>query len=433
MTVALNDVARSATVTIEGLRLGPTTGTLPEPTLTEPPSLVERIIAFITLLVAVGGLPIDWFQTNEQYLAQDGNLRAVVIELALMTMAVARIAGYLNWVIRAIRLDGYLFAFATLTVVSTIWSADAFETFKQSLIFFTTTLFGVYLILRFTLHEIIMMAAKAYTVVAVASLGLALVFPGFAIDEGLWDGVYFHKNGLGTASMIAIPILIIAAREGGRGRHIYYFSLGLTAFLLFMSQSKTMLVAAVASTLLLGLFQLFRGSRTLRGAVIVGVMGSALVTVGLVTLNLGVLTDFLDRDVTLTGRIPLWESLIPVILERPITGHGYKAAFGGWFSPVHDVWLAATWGPKHAHNAVIQIWVDLGLVGVVIFVIQFFRAASRALTVTATSSGLVGLWPLVAISSALLVSITERGVIASGWLMYVVAALSAALYTQSSR
>ncbi len=425
-----------ATVTVEGLDIAGALQRRTDPRFTPPPApgFVERWMVMVTVFVLIHGLPVDWFQTREGFKAQDGNLKMVVAQLVLMLLGIVRVAGYLDWLIRAVKLDGLAFAFAGLALASTIWSPDAFETAKQSFVFVVVTLYAAYLVLRFTLREILVMLARMFVASGLINLAFVLAVPQFAVDSGLWDGVFFQKNALGFTALLAVPILLVAGREGGQFRFFYYLSVPVQFALLFGSQSKTMLVATIASVALLILYRMFRGRRTLRGAVLLGVLIASLFTVGFATANLGLLTDFLDKDVTLTGRVPLWLDLMPLVSARPLLGYGYEAAFAGFYSPVHDIWVTIGWQPTHAHNAIMQVWMELGLVGVAIFVIGFFRAMARALNMLTVVPGAIGLWPLVYISAALLTGITESGIVHSlvGWMLFVVAALAASYHTSES-
>ncbi len=436
MTLLQDPGLARATVTIEGTDVrGPLQRhTDPRFTPPEAPGFIERWLVIATVFVLVHGLPVDWFRTRAGFKAQDGNLKMVIAQLALMLLGILRVAGYLDWLIRAIKLDGLIFAFAGLAMASTVWSPDAFETAKQSFVFAVVTLYAVYLVLRFTLREILILLARMFAASGIINLAFVLALPQFAQDDGFWDGVFFQKNALGFTALLAVPMLLVAGREGGQFRALYYLSVPVQFILLIGSQSKTMLVATIASVGLLFLYRMFRGRRTLRGAVLLGVLVASLFTVGFATANLGLLTDFLDKDVTLTGRIPLWQDLLPLVSDRPLLGYGYEAAFAGFYSPVHDIWVTIGWQPTHAHNAIMQVWMELGLVGVAIFVIGFFRAMARALNMLTVVPGAVGLWPLVYISAALLTSITESGIVHSkvGWMLFAVAALSASYHTSES-
>jgi O-antigen ligase len=191
-----------------------------------------------------------------------------------------------------------------------------------------------------------------------------------------------------------------------------------------------MLVATLLPPLLMIVYHGFRSRRTLRGAIMMSLFGSSLFTIAFATANIGLLARWLDKDVTLTGRVPLWQNLIPIAMERPFLGHGYAATFRGYFSPVHEVWIQNRWNPSHAHNALLHNWLEIGLVGVVLFVIIYFRAVFRAIKIVAIVPGAVGLWPMTFFTTTLMISITESGVTYEflGWMMFVVAALSVSLH-----
>lgn len=397
------------------------------------PGLVERLMVIATTFILVHPLPIHWFQSRSEFVDQDGAFLLLATQLTFMLIAIARVWGNLDWWLTAFRLDQSLFAFVALAFVSALWSADPIGTVRQAVMFGAVTLYAVYLVLRFPVAEILRLLAVVYVISTFVNLLWVVALPQFAIDNGLWDGVFFQKNSLGFAAMIGIPTLIVAGRTAARGRLVFYSTIPFLFALLLGSQSKTMLVSTIASVLLLFVYRTFRGRRTLRGAVILSLVTTSIFTAALATANITVLADWLDKDVSLTGRIPLWTDLLPLIAERPLQGWGYRAAFGGYFSPVHEVLVAADWAPTHAHNALLQIWLEMGIIGVILFLVTFIRAMTRGLQVVNLMPGIVGLWPLMFLSSTLLISITESGISYSrtGWMLYVVAALTAAQISRS--
>ncbi len=396
--------------------------------LLERPGYIERAMVVLTASVLLAGLPVDWFRIRVD-VVQEGNLKLVAAWLLLMLLGVLRVIGSLDSLVRIIKLETTIFAFSGLALASLFWSADIGETIRQATILIAIAFYGAYLILRFQLVQIVRMLAVAFAVNAACSFLFVFAFPTYGLaPSGQWIGVFYQKNALGFAATLAMPLLIVAARMTPRARLIFYAAALGHGVLLFFSESKTMYVAGFGSVLLLGVYRLFRGRRTLRGAVMVSLLGSSLFSIAFATANIGVLAKWLDKDVSLTGRVPLWESLVPVVLERVALGHGYRAAFGGYFSPVHEIWIQHNWQPPHAHNALFHIWLELGLVGLVLFLVGFFRAVKRAIHAVNLVPGAIGLWPLAFLSTSLLVSITESGITATeiGWLMYVVAVLAVA-------
>jgi O-antigen ligase len=71
----------------------------------------------------------------------------------------------------------------------------------------------------------------------------------------------------------------------------------------------------------------------------------------------------LGRDPSLTGRVPLWKAIIPMALEKPVLGYGYGAFWLGSAGPSVWVWTAIGWRAVHGHNGYLDLWLDLGIVG----------------------------------------------------------------------
>jgi O-antigen ligase len=80
---------------------------------------------------------------------------------------------------------------------------------------------------------------------------------------------------------------------------------------------------------------------------------------------IGIATSILKRDVTLTGRSEIWRTLLDFASHNPVLGVGY----GGFWVP-GDRELEALFTPQfilsQAHNGYIAIYVELGIVGIVL-------------------------------------------------------------------
>ncbi len=391
------------------------------------PSLNERALAVLTMFILLHEIPNAWFRTRAQALEDSSNPLLVLATLGLVGLAFLRVAGNIDHLIRLARLELTLFLFAGMTFLSVFWSADPGVTLRRSIVFLAVTVFASYLVLRFSLDQILRMLAFMFVVSAFVNIVFVVALPTYGIDSaGRWTGVFSQKNALGYTAALALPVLIVAGRAWRPGQALFLGAAAVHVVLLVGSDSKTMLVAALAPTLLMAVYQGFRSRRTLPGAVILSLIGTGLFTLAFATANIALLASWLDKDVTLTGRIPLWRNLLPVAMERPLLGHGYAATFQGFFSPVHEVWIQNRWNPSHAHNAVLHLWLEMGVVAVVLFLIVYTRALSRAIQIVAIVPGAIGLWPLTFLTMALLISITESGVSSNplGWMMFVVAVLS---------
>lgn len=385
----------------------------------------------MTSFVLLHQIPNVWFRASSDIPDDTSNPMLVLVTLALVAIAFARVAGSIDHLITMFKLETGVYLFAGMTFATTFWSADPGATLRRSIVFTAVTLFASYLVLRFSLDQIIGLLGIMFVVSAVINLAFVVALPTYGIDGGgRFTGVFPQKNALGYTAALGVPALIVAGRTWRAARLVFYAAAVVLVGLLIGSESKTMLVATLAPTGLMAVYHLFRSRKTLRGAVLLSLAGSSVFTLAFATANIALLARWLDKDVTLTGRVPLWENLIPIALERPLLGHGYAATFNGYFSPVHEVWIQNRWNPAHAHNALLQIWLEMGVVAVVIFVVVYSRAVARAIKIVAIVPGAIGLWPLVFLTTALLVSISESGVSAEplGWLMFLVAVLSVSLH-----
>lgn len=392
------------------------------------PGMLETLLVPLTMFVLLYETPEAWVLDAS---AEDTGVPiTTALTLALTGFAFLRVAGNLDLVIRLIKLEGALTLFVMLTAASIFWSANLWLTMRETALVVACFFWAAYLVVRFELPQILRLLAWSSIPGTIFNYAFIFALPEYGVSgAGQWTGVFGQKNALGYSATLMIPLLVVVAGSDRPRRVLYYSTAALNAVLLVGSESKTMLVATVIPTVLLAVYHGFRGRKTLRGAVILSLVGAAIFMVLFVTANLAVIAELLNKDVTLTGRTDLWRDLIPIAMERPLLGWGANAPFGGYFSPVHEVWIQNRWDPSHAHNAGLQLWLELGVVGVALFLVTYFRALGRAIEVVRRVPGRVGLWPLCFLTTALLISISESGVTTSmpSFVLYVLCIWSCGL------
>jgi exopolysaccharide production protein ExoQ len=101
-----------------------------------------------------------------------------------------------------------------------------------------------------------------------------------------------------------------------------------------------------------------------------------------IEVNFADVLGHFGKDVTLTGRTELWDNAKIAIAERPILGNGYQAYWipGNWRA--EQLWLFAGLHDKtgyHFHNTYLEVLVDLGYVGLFIFLTPVVMIAGRAI------------------------------------------------------
>jgi O-antigen ligase len=144
--------------------------------------------------------------------------------------------------------------------------------------------------------------------------------------------------------------------------------------------------------------------------------------IGVVALaNTEAIFSALGKDPTLTGRTPMWLAVIDMIERRPLLGYGYSAFWGGLESASAPVLLRLGWNTPHAHNGFLDILLQLGAVGMIVFLFALFTAAREGVRLVRKDHGTVALWPLLFLSFLVLYNITETTVLQQNnvyWSLY---------------
>lgn len=402
------------------------------PSVRHKPGLAERLITLLLLLVITTDLPFTWFNPDARKTQEGADSTLMAILLMLTAALVIFTNGHWREFWFVARSEPLILTIHALMLSSFLWATYPDVAIRQSVSVMIATFIGFYLVTRYSQIEIFLIAAKVLAFTVLMSFFFVFFLPEYglsapdpnALDADVaWTGIYSQKNALGAATTLGVFVFAVAARSDRR-RRVWWYSMTLvTTIGVVFSQAKTSLVALILAIGLLVLYQAFRARKTLYGAVAVGLLTSIVTGVLFVTANLAFLANRLDKDVTLTGRTPLWTDVITYIRAKPILGYGWSGFWGGWFSPSHEIWTEHTWVPTHAHNALLEYLIHLGIVGAAIMLALYIRSIARCATYVRVTKGVYGLWPLGYVSIGVLYSITESGILDRGltWVLFVAA------------
>jgi exopolysaccharide production protein ExoQ len=317
-----------------------------------------------------------------------------VIYLATLALLQRSCNGFLS----VVRRDKLLFLLVALAMVSAFWSDDPALTFRRSVALIGTTLFGVYFARRFSLPDQLRLLSQVFVVAAICSLVFVAILPSYGLASPefgyAWQGIYGHKNGLGEAMALGVVMFIFRAVSDPRKFLRWWAAIGLGLVLLVMSHSSTGLVACLFTVAVFILSPAMRWTRRKAILFFLGV-GILAVGAGLWALNhLPYILSLVSRDSSFTGRTTVWIVSIAMIARRPWLGYGYDEAWPGYGSDI-IVRLTRLSEMSHAHNAILNLWLDVGLVGVVIFLLQYLKSLWRAFVAVRQTRTVEWLWPLV--------------------------------------
>lgn len=181
-------------------------------------------------------------------------------------------------------------------------------------------------------------------------------------------GGFGHKNVLGIALIVAFAIFYNVRVT----RRTLWLTL--TILLVLLTQSATtgagVLVVFAASYM----FGLTRVEHASAGTAIRKVLAITTLLLSPVFL-LTVFPYFLrvyNKDLTFTSRTDIWAASVPVFFDRPIHGYGL---FGLWVNANEPVTYGMNrmigFTAAHAHSGFLQLGLDLGLIGVGLYIALF--------------------------------------------------------------
>jgi exopolysaccharide production protein ExoQ len=360
--------------------------------------LLERGFVVVMLVSLTGGISL--FRNPDRYAvdmaAGDPVLRVVyatvygIVGILLLREPKRLIAS----VIRQKLLWGLL----ALAAASFFWSAAPDVTGRRIVAATGTTLVGVYMALRYSIREQLVFFAVALSIAAMGSLLVVLLLPQYGISvefhEGAWRGLFSSKQGLGKHMLLGAVVMVFVSKVAHRWRYLAWIGFALTVFLVIMSTSKTPIAVAAVLVLLLPATRIFRTRTPLGLAVACGFVALSAAVFALLAERPEVLVGAMGKDLTLTGRTDLWMLVYEAARERLWLGYGLGGFWTGWTGASGFVWDAIGWPAPHAHNGLLDVWLELGLTGVILFLVLFARAIGRALAWLRRSDSFEGQWPL---------------------------------------
>ena len=99
----------------------------------------------------------------------------------------------------------------------------------------------------------------------------------------------------------------------------------------------------------------------------IGILVFLLVTSIFVYNNFIDIIEYFGGNNTLTGRTLLWPFVFSSIINKPIFGYGYRTFWEGRYSD--SVLSNIEWSPTYAHNGYLDLLLDFGLCGSLLFLL----------------------------------------------------------------
>jgi O-antigen ligase len=289
-------------------------------------------------------------------------------------------------------LNTFFIAMVLLALCSVAWSIDSGATIARSVGLSAAVLVSFAFCLvawhRTRFQDVV---RPLLTLLLAGSLIAGLVEPHIAIDPDGWRGLASQKNPFGELAGFSALLWMHGLISGEIKWWRAAAGAGLSGVCLVLSKSSTSILATTLGVVFLLLLLRMpsikgRYSRYIVIAFAVTIVAYALAVLklipGLDTVLLGPVTAITGKDMTFSNRSSIWQIVKDHAELSPILGTGYGAF---WTDPVpgspsYIMVVRLYFWPSESHNGYLEIFNDLGVVGLICLVgylIVFVRQSLR--------------------------------------------------------
>jgi exopolysaccharide production protein ExoQ len=252
------------------------------------------------------------------------------------------------------------------------------------------------------------------------SILLIKYYPDMGRYYGRWEGRQFfggvttNKNTLGMTCMIlgigAVWRFLAVYRDRTGPRRIQQMVaqgalLAMVVWLIKTADSMTSISCFVIASALIVVTSL---SLVARRLAVVHVLVAGVLFVSAYALFLdasGSLVETVARDPTLTGRTEIWHLVIRMS-GNPLFGTGFESFWLG--DRLARLWDMYWWHPNEAHNGYLEVFLNLGWIGVTLLALVIVKGYRNVIVVFRRDPDVGKLW-LAYFAAALVYSFTEAG------------------------
>ncbi len=355
----------------------------------EPIAYAILFLLTIRRIIGAGLIALD-----EQPFEKTIHEMVLWVLLIVIFLMIANRKFIIREMISAWRRNWPLLLFIIFAFCSIVWSINIYASIYKGIVLFGCSAIAAYTGLAHRENFIYRGFWWFFVFAAILTFAVALLFPTVGTHigypyYGAWRGIFWSKNYMGPIMAFGNLVFLFNIASSGKKvlsvlvNTLFYF---LTTLLIFLSKCATAVILFVLLNLgFLLIAAWVKWKKYLKKSHYIALTIVLIVLLVFVSLNLDFLFGLLNRSTTLTGRLPFWSFLIQNgLANHPVLGYGFGAIWDsnnfrfttqrniGWVFP-----------PLVSDNGYIDIFLNLGLVGVVLLIFTvllcLFRVATHAL------------------------------------------------------
>lgn len=345
------------------------------------------IIILLSLSTGGGGLPLISSFRQDATLSGDPLVQIVWSSMYLATFILL----LRHWrVIRPHIIKNIPMILLTgLAFLSCLWSISPELSMRRSVALLGTTIVGFYLGGRCSIYDLLKLSLWALASCAILSVIVTLFLPDIGLQyyEGgyVWRGIYGHKNHFGRIMFFAVLLsFLFAIQKKSNLKALLLLLSILFTGLLFASKSTTAVIILCIGAAIIPVVIYKQIDYRLKGVFVSIALGLFIsLSIGISNLSItfvdDILRQYLGKDITLAGRTLIWSMCWPYIKDAYLLGYGYNAFWAEPSGPAGAIRLLLNINVAHGHNGPIDLLLQLGFIGLSLFLIVFSQYISRTI------------------------------------------------------
>ncbi len=258
-------------------------------------------------------------------------------------------------------------ALVAWTLASVMWTDTVGQTSRRLVVFGALCLGAVAVSKRFSLRHLslwIFLTCLVYLLLGIVSEVGFGVFQPFGSEQRF--GGTLHPNHQGVNCGLLAISGVVAAAAARRHRTLFLAGAAFGFLFLTLTQSRTSFISTCVALFVFCMLYLKPGRR-------LALIGAVLVIGCLILLFADVAEPVLHKAANLnrqhadTSRVPIWQDSLSYLSDRSLIGYGYQAF---WTERrIDEISHSQNWGVGEAHSIYVTVLLELGLVGLGLFVL----------------------------------------------------------------
>ncbi|WP_193746358.1 O-antigen ligase family protein [Demequina aestuarii] len=244
------------------------------------------------------------------------------------------------------------------------------------------------------------------------------------LEGGPVQGFVGNRNPFGGIALLVAVVACVLLLDRGISRLDGWVTLGAAAAVHAVTMSATVTASvAVLGALTVGAYVLRRLRPRAKRVLSFTIIACSAIGAVMTLKYREAIFELLERGSDFTHRTEIWYEVINFAMQRP-DGWGYVGYWPIWQYPYSEIGTGLEWvRPTHAHNAFLDAWLQLGLIGVVLLVgivVLLFGSAWRLVERADRGDTHLPLgWALLTVALVMQALTESRLLVEGGWFLLV--------------